>query len=86
MPLPVEMPEPAKTGSTLTDPTAGGAKSPDAGDAQILREEQDAAVIPAADADLVPPASVNGGGLNSPLIPELSTPGIPELSTPGANQ
>jgi len=75
MPLPVEMPEPAKTGSTLTDPTTGGAKSPDAGDAKILREEQDAATVPAVDADLVPPASLNGDGLNSPLIPDLSTPG-----------
>ena len=66
MPLPVEMPTPAASTDAKT--------KPDAGEAKILKEEEDAAAIPAADANVAPSANADETGLNPPLVPESTAP------------
>lgn len=80
MPLPADMPAPNVNGPTLSNPSVGNpsvgeATLPDAEDAKILKQEQDTATVPAADANLDPLPDSEGSGLNSPIIPELSAPG-----------
>ena len=75
MPLPADMPAPNVNGPTLRNPSVGGATLPDDEDAKSLKQEQDTATVPAADANLDPLPDSEGSGLNSPIIPELSAPG-----------
>ncbi len=74
MPLPADMPAPNVNGPTLSNPSVGGATLPDAEDAKLLKQEQDTATVPAADANLDSLPNSEGSGLNSPIIPELSPP------------
>lgn len=75
IPLPAEMPVPNGKEPTLSKPSSDGEATPNINEAKILKEEQDAAAIPEADANLTSPVNSDDSGLNSPIIPELSAPG-----------
>ena len=75
MPFPVDMPAPNENGPMRNIPSIDGTAVPDTEEAKILKEEQDSATVPQADANLAAPTTTDGSALSLPTIPELSASG-----------
>ena len=76
MPLPAEMPQPNKAGDVEADPETDDAATPDSADAKALKEERDAAAVPAP--IITAPQGIDAApGPNPPLPTRLAPVAIP---------